>query len=60
MMASLGAPNSILYLQERLLPIQVGFWKEHRMPFWTPFKLARIQPTAWSYLGLHGDILSPL
>ena len=27
MMASLGAPNAILYLQERLLLHQVGCWK---------------------------------
>ena len=61
MMASLGAPNAILYLQERLLLHSGGLLEGTPDAFLDPLQSGSgIQPTAWSYLGLHGDILSPL
>ena len=61
MMASLGAANAALYLQERLSIHTGGLLEGTPDAFLDPIQAEHgIQPTAWTYIGLYGDILSTL
>ena len=61
MMASLGAANALFYLQDRLSTHSTGLLEGTPDPFLDQQQAALgIQPTAWFYIGLYGDILSSL
>lgn len=61
MMASTGGANAAIYLQERLNGYTGGLLNGTENVYLDPTQsLPGLQPTAWVYLGLYGDILSDL
>lgn len=58
-MAANGGPNALPYLQGRLNSYSGGLLEGTPDSYLEPEQaLTGIQPTAWAYLGLHGDFLS--